>query len=142
MTADLDETPLDPAQLRLQARLRRLLLISGGTLALGILAVLIAVAYKVTAIPSASAPVAGAAPIRAAASNAGSPVRSHRREDRCPGAASRGIVRPQAASRRARSIRPEAATWYAPPHRELPPPEPPRTERGARCERPARRRGP
>ena len=68
MTADLDETPLDPAQLRLQARLRRLLLISGGTLALGILAVLIAVAYKVTAIPSASAPVAGAAPIRAAAS--------------------------------------------------------------------------
>ena len=60
MTADLDETPLDPAQLRLQARLRRLMLISGGTLGLGILAVLIAIVYKIATIPAATAP-----PVRA-----------------------------------------------------------------------------
>ena len=70
MTADLDETPLDPAQLRLQARLRRLMLISAGTLGLGIFAVLIAIVYKIATIPAATAPAALApgAVIRAAAS--------------------------------------------------------------------------
>ena len=48
-----DEPPLDPALLRVQARLRRLLLISGLTLGLGILAVFGAVIYRtVSAIPS------------------------------------------------------------------------------------------
>jgi hypothetical protein len=69
MTADLDETPLDPAQLRLQARLRRLVLISGGTLGLGIFAVLIAIVYRVGMIPAAAVPATAVpgAPVRAAA---------------------------------------------------------------------------
>jgi hypothetical protein len=67
MVADADETPLDPAQLRLQARLRRLILISGLTLGVGILAVLAAIIYRVAVLPAAS-PAAGGAAIRAAAS--------------------------------------------------------------------------
>jgi hypothetical protein len=58
MMADLDEPPLDPAQLRLQARLRRLIFISGGTLGLGIFAVLIAIVYRITTIPAATPPAA------------------------------------------------------------------------------------
>ena len=57
MTADdLDEAPLDAAQLRLQARLRRLILISGLTLGIGIFAVLAAVIYRISAPPAAAPP--------------------------------------------------------------------------------------
>jgi len=56
MAADPDETPLDPAALRLQARLRRLILISGLTLGIGILAVLVAIVYRIAAVPTAAAP--------------------------------------------------------------------------------------
>ncbi len=65
MAADPDETPLDPAALRIQARLRRLMLISGLTLGIGILAVLVAIVYRIATIPAA--PPQGPA-IRAAAS--------------------------------------------------------------------------
>ena len=67
MAADPDDTPLDPAQLRLQARLRRLILIAGLTLGIGIFAVLAAIVYKLTAIPTA-APAPPGAMLRAAAS--------------------------------------------------------------------------
>src|ERR1700736_1184732 len=49
MAADPDETPLDPAALRLHARLRRLILISGLTLGIGILAVFAAIVYRIAA---------------------------------------------------------------------------------------------
>lgn len=68
MTAhDFDEAPLDAAQLRLQARLRRLILISGLTLGIGIFAVLAAIIYRIYAAPTA-APPAPAALARATAS--------------------------------------------------------------------------
>jgi hypothetical protein len=67
MAADPDDAPLDPAQLRLQARLRRLILISGLTLGIGIFAVLIAIVYRIAMIPTAAAPLAPAATLRAAA---------------------------------------------------------------------------
>ena len=43
-----DEKPLDPAILRVQARLRRLMLIAALTLGLGIATVLAAVVYRIT----------------------------------------------------------------------------------------------
>src|SRR5947209_12485455 len=67
MTANLDEVPLDPAQLRLQARLRRLILISGLTLGLGILAVFAAIIYRVGALPAALPAAAPGQAVRAAA---------------------------------------------------------------------------
>lgn len=42
-----DDEPLDPAVERIQQRLRRLILVSGGTLAIGVLAVLFAVVWRV-----------------------------------------------------------------------------------------------
>jgi hypothetical protein len=42
-----DEKPLDPAMLRVQARMRRLMLIAGLTLGLGILAVFVAILYRI-----------------------------------------------------------------------------------------------
>ena len=67
MVADPAETPLDPVALRVQARLRRLILISGLTLGIGIFAVLFAIVYRIAAIPTAAAPAAGAT-LRAAVS--------------------------------------------------------------------------
>jgi len=68
MTADdLDEAPLDAAQLRLQARLKRLILISGLTLGIGIFAVFAAIIYRIYAAPAANPP-APAALARATAS--------------------------------------------------------------------------
>lgn len=46
-TDDETEKPLDAAQLRLQARLTRLLLYSGGIMALGLIAVFAAILYRV-----------------------------------------------------------------------------------------------
>lgn len=43
-----DEQPLDPAMERVQARLRRLILVSGATLGVGFLAVLFAVIWRVS----------------------------------------------------------------------------------------------
>lgn len=45
---DGQEPPLDPAMERIQAKLRRLILFSGGTLGFGLLAVLFAVIFRVT----------------------------------------------------------------------------------------------
>ena len=54
---DEDEKPLDPAVLRVQARLRRLMLIAGLTLGIGILAVFGGIVYRIlqddTARPAA-----------------------------------------------------------------------------------------
>lgn len=44
--SDDDEAPLDPALLRVQARLRRLMLIGISTLVIGVVAVLIAIIYR------------------------------------------------------------------------------------------------
>jgi hypothetical protein len=46
---DAEEKPLDPAVARVQARLQRLMLIAGSTLGLGILAVFLAIIYRITA---------------------------------------------------------------------------------------------
>lgn len=42
------EPPLDPALERIQAKLRRLILVSGGTLLIGLLAVVFAVIFRVS----------------------------------------------------------------------------------------------
>jgi hypothetical protein len=54
-----DDTPIDPAMLRVQAKLRRLILISGLTLGIGILAVFGAIIYRTlaTAPPTPAAAV-------------------------------------------------------------------------------------
>jgi len=49
-----DEKPLDPAVLRVQARLRRLMLIAGLTLGLGILAVFAAILYRIATYDATS----------------------------------------------------------------------------------------
>lgn len=43
---DEDDAPLDPAMERVQAKLRRLILVSGATLGIGILAVIAAVVFR------------------------------------------------------------------------------------------------
>ncbi|HUG61411.1 MAG TPA: DUF6476 family protein [Methylomirabilota bacterium] len=48
------EPPLDPAMERVQAKLRRLLLVSAGTLGVGFLAVVFAVIYRVSNLDSRS----------------------------------------------------------------------------------------
>lgn len=45
---DDDEAPLDPAMERVQARLRRLIVVSGATLGIGILAVIGAVVFRIS----------------------------------------------------------------------------------------------
>ena len=63
---DLDEAPLDPAAERLRRKLVRLLLVSGGIMMLGLIAVFAAIVYKVQ---EAGEPLAGgisaAAPLSA-----------------------------------------------------------------------------
>jgi hypothetical protein len=49
-----DGKQIDPAFLRVQARLRRLMLIGGGTLAIGIAAVFAAILYKIATYDSTS----------------------------------------------------------------------------------------
>src|SRR3954466_15538663 len=56
--ADDHDKPLDPAMLRVQAKLRRLILISGLTLGIGILAVFGAVIYRTFASAPAAVPPA------------------------------------------------------------------------------------
>jgi hypothetical protein len=65
-SADEDEKPLDPAMLRVQRKLRRLILIAGLTLGLGILAVLAAVIYRIFSV-APPAPAVVTAPVPAAA---------------------------------------------------------------------------
>jgi hypothetical protein len=59
---DAEEKPLDPAVARVQARLQRLMLIAGSTLGLGILAVFLAIIYRITAFDD-KAPVASGAEV-------------------------------------------------------------------------------
>ena len=51
-----EDAPLDPAVERVQARLRRLILISGLTLGVGILAVFGAILYRIVTIDASVAP--------------------------------------------------------------------------------------
>jgi hypothetical protein len=57
---DDDDKPLDPALARVQARLKRLILISGATLAVGILAVFAAILYRIAAYDSSRSPAPAA----------------------------------------------------------------------------------
>jgi len=61
---DEEEKPLDPAVARVQARLQRLMLIAGLTLGVGILAVFLAIIYRITATDD-KPPIAAAAPVEA-----------------------------------------------------------------------------
>lgn len=63
MTGPIDEdreAPLDPAIARVQARLRTMMLIAAGTLGIGLIAVFVAIAFRVTrggeATPPAGTP--------------------------------------------------------------------------------------
>lgn len=58
---DEEEKPLDPAVARVQARLQRLILIAGLTLGVGILAVFLAIIYRITAADD-KVPIAAEAP--------------------------------------------------------------------------------
>jgi hypothetical protein len=69
---DEEEKPLDPAVARVQARLQRLMLIAGLTLGVGILAVFLAIIYRITAADD-KAPVAAGAPPPAPAAEASLP---------------------------------------------------------------------
>lgn len=56
---DSDEAPIDPALERVQARLRRMMAIAAGTLGIGVLAVFVAIAFRL-ARSGAEAPPEGA----------------------------------------------------------------------------------
>jgi hypothetical protein len=47
-----DEAPLDPAVERIQAKLRRMILFSGATLGIGVLAVIVAIIFRVSNLSS------------------------------------------------------------------------------------------
>lgn len=60
MTGPIDEdheAPLDPAIARVQARLRTMMLIAAGTLGIGLIAVFVAIAFRVSRSGEAAAPV-------------------------------------------------------------------------------------
>ena len=52
-----DEKPLDPAMIQVQQRIRRLMMISGLTLGLGLLAVFMAILYRIFTYEGAATPV-------------------------------------------------------------------------------------
>ncbi|HVZ14662.1 MAG TPA: hypothetical protein VG894_09405 [Bauldia sp.] len=56
-----EEKPIDPAFLSVQRKLRRLMFIGGGTLGVGLLAVLIALVYRITTMDATPAPAPSAA---------------------------------------------------------------------------------
>ena len=60
---DGEEKPLDPTLLRVQARLRRLMLVAGLTLGLGILAVFAAMLYRINTNDTTAEPMAAGAAV-------------------------------------------------------------------------------
>jgi hypothetical protein len=58
-----DEKPIDPALLRMQVRLRRLVLIGGLTLGLGIFAVFGAILYRIMASDATTRPIEAGAKV-------------------------------------------------------------------------------
>lgn len=64
---DEEEKPLDPAVARVQAKLQRLMLIAGLTLGVGILAVFLAIIYRIVAADDKALVVAGEGPPQAVA---------------------------------------------------------------------------
>jgi len=68
-----EEEPLDPTLMRVQARLRRLMLIAGLTLGLGILAVLGAMLYRINGLGTTARPLAAGAAVAVDLAAAGLP---------------------------------------------------------------------
>jgi len=64
---DDDDQPLDPVAARVQARLSRLILISGATLAVGVIAVFAAILYRIVTYEASEVPSVRTAPAEAAA---------------------------------------------------------------------------
>jgi hypothetical protein len=60
---DGEEKPLDPTLLRVQARLRRLMLVAGLTLGIGILAVFAAMLYRINTNDTTAKPMAAGAAV-------------------------------------------------------------------------------
>ncbi|MBS1182564.1 MAG: hypothetical protein H6Q99_2444 [Proteobacteria bacterium] len=56
---DQPEAPLDPAIARVQARLRTMMLIAAGTLGIGLIAVFVAIAFRVARSGEDAAPAGG-----------------------------------------------------------------------------------
>lgn len=70
-----EQEPLDPTLMRVQARLRRLMLIAGLTLGLGILAVLGAMLYRINGLSTTAAkPFAAGAAVAVDLAGAGLPA--------------------------------------------------------------------
>jgi hypothetical protein len=69
-----EEEPLDPTLERVQARLRRLMLIAGLTLGLGILAVLGAMLYRINGLSTTARPLAAGAAVAVDLAAAGLPA--------------------------------------------------------------------
>jgi hypothetical protein len=63
---DEEEPPLDPAAERLRRKLARLVMVSGGIMMLGLIAVFAAIVYKLNQPRSAALPVATSAPFAGA----------------------------------------------------------------------------
>jgi hypothetical protein len=72
--SDDEDKPLDPVLLRVQARLRRLMLIAGLTLGLGLLAVFVAILYRISAIDTTAKPMTAATAIPIDLAAAGLPA--------------------------------------------------------------------
>jgi hypothetical protein len=72
--AEDEEKLLDPTLLRVQARLRRLMLIAGLTLGVGILAVFGAMLYRINAIGTTAKPLAAGAAVPVDLAAAGLPA--------------------------------------------------------------------
>jgi hypothetical protein len=75
LSLDDDEKPLDPTLVRVQARLRRLMLISLSTLAIGIFAVFAAILYRIVSADSSAVP--DGAVVRVPAAALGLPADAH-----------------------------------------------------------------
>jgi hypothetical protein len=58
-----DDKPLDPAVQRVEVRVRRLILIAGLTLGLGVFAVFAAILYRIAAYDTTARPLAADAPV-------------------------------------------------------------------------------
>ncbi|WP_237154481.1 hypothetical protein [Oryzibacter oryziterrae] len=56
MDTDRDEAPLDPTLERVQARLKRMMMIAMGTLGIGVLAVFVAILFRVSKMGGPSVP--------------------------------------------------------------------------------------
>jgi hypothetical protein len=63
---DLEEKPLDPAVERVQKKLRRLILVAGLTLGIGLIAIFAGIIYRVSTLDGKARPASSAASVAAA----------------------------------------------------------------------------